>query len=163
MDVVEKTKLLGVMISSNMKWDDHIEYIRNKAMKRMWMLRRIKELGGTSNDMLLVYILQVRSLAEKECQVWNGSLTIKNSEILERIQKTAFKIILGQNYKTYKRSLQLLNLQTHKDRRQKLCLSFAKKAKRSSKFSAWFRKTSKPSRSNSKIGLPKTRTATYET
>ena len=67
----------------------------------MWMLRRIKELGGTSNDMLLVYILQVRSLAEKECQVWNGSLTIKNSDILERIQKTAFKIILGQNYKTY--------------------------------------------------------------
>ena len=98
LDVVDTTKLLGVMISSNLKWDAHIEYIRNKAMKRMWMLRRIKDVGGTPDDQVLVYILQIRSLTEKECQLWNGSLTQKCSNILERIQKAALKIILGQNY-----------------------------------------------------------------
>lgn len=42
LDVIESTKLLGVMISSNMKWDNTVEYIRSKAAKKLWMLRRVR-------------------------------------------------------------------------------------------------------------------------
>ena len=162
LDVVDTTKLLGVMISSNLKWDAHIEYIRSKAMKRMWMLRRIKEVGGTPDDQVLVYILQIRSLTEKECQLWNGGLTKKCSDILERIQKAAFKIILGQNYNSYSKALQSLNLKTLKDRRHQLCQSFGRKQTRSSKFKVWFKKSARPARGNSKINLPQTRTTIYK-
>ena len=162
LNVVETTKLLGVMISSNMKWNAHVEYVRNKAMKKMWMLRRIKELGGTLDDMIMVYILQIRSITEKECQAWNGSLTVKNSNIIERIQKTAFRIILGQNYKSYRNALAFFKLKTLKDRRLQLCLSFGNKSSRSTKFNVWFKNRSKSARTKSSIRVPTSRTSTYE-
>ena len=59
LDVVENQKLLGVMISSDLKWTAHIKSIRKKFMTKIWMLRRIKELGGSQEDLKLVYILQV--------------------------------------------------------------------------------------------------------
>ena len=34
--------------------------------------------------------------------MWNSSLTQKNIEDLERIQKTAFKVILQNKYKNYR-------------------------------------------------------------
>ena len=34
----------------------------NRSMCKLWMLRRIKELGGNREDLLLVYILQIRGI-----------------------------------------------------------------------------------------------------
>ena len=55
LNVVEVTKLLGVMISSDLKWKENVQYIVSRCMKRLWMLRRIRELGGSSGDLLTVY------------------------------------------------------------------------------------------------------------
>ena len=164
LDVVESTKLLGTILSTNMKWDDNVEYIRNKAMKSLWKLRRIKELGGSVQDMLDVYILQIRCLTERDCPLWHGSLPKKNSIILEGIQKSAAKIILGQNYNynSYTKSLKSLNLDTLANRRDEICLTFAKKASTSSKFQSWFRIPTLLTRTNAKFALPTARTATYE-
>ena len=46
---------------------------------------------------------------------------------LERVQKVALKIILQEDYLTYEDALESLNLDTLRKRREKLCLSFAKK------------------------------------
>ena len=47
---------------------------------------------------------------------------------LERIQRSALKVILGERYVGYKRPLDILNLQTLEDRRTELCLRFAEKS-----------------------------------
>ena len=39
LEVVESTKLLGVMVSSDLKWDTHISYVVRRVMKKLWMLR----------------------------------------------------------------------------------------------------------------------------
>ena len=162
LDVVETTKLLGVIISSNMKWDHHVEYIRNKAMKSLWMIRRVKEVGGTIEDMLTVYTVQIRCLTETACQIWNGSLTTSHVNTLERVQKSAFRIILGQNYVSYAKTLKLFELQTLAERRKELCISFAKKAAKDPKFKIWFSNLTRSTRTDPNFALPKTRTATYE-
>ena len=162
LDVVESTKILGIMLSSNMKWDENIEYIRSKAMKKLWMLRRIRELGGSTQDMLDVYILKIRCLAEIACPAWNGSITVKHSNILERIQKSAMRIILGQNYKSYKNALKKLDLKSLAERRKDICLTFAKKASKSSKYQAWFKRTKWKLRDNVQFLLPKTSTVRYK-
>ena len=47
---------------------------------------------------------------------------------LERVQKVATKIILQDRYTDYNQALSLLNMEPLGDRRDRLCLNFAKKS-----------------------------------
>ena len=60
--------------------------------------------------------------------VWNGSLTLKNISDLERVQKAAVRIICGKNYENYSQTLKDLGMATLSERRENLCLKFAKKS-----------------------------------
>ena len=55
---------------------------------------------------------------------------------IERIQKCAAKIILGERYISYRQALKTQSLQSRSD---KLCLNFAKKAEKHTKFQKWFK------------------------
>ena len=69
----------------------------------------------------------IRSKLEQSASVWHSSLT-KNNEIdLERVQKLALKVILKDKYGDYKSALRKLNIESLFDRRELLCLKFAKK------------------------------------
>ena len=59
--------------------------------------------------------------------MWHSGLTNENAEDLERIQKNALKIILQEEYKSYENALKVLDLEKLDERREKLCLQFAKK------------------------------------
>ena len=63
-------------------------------------------------------IMFVTSILEQSAVVWHSSLTVENCEDLERVEKTAVKIILKDNYKTYENGLARLGLETLKDRRE---------------------------------------------
>ena len=51
----------------------------------------------------------------------------ENKKDIERIQKVAFKIILKGNCRTYQHALNILQLETLEERREKLSLKFALK------------------------------------
>ena len=89
-------------------------------------------------------------------------VTKKNSDTLERLQKTAMKIIFGHTYKSYQKSLNLLGLKTLEERRKDVCLKFAKKASISKKYQAWFASINRQTRSNTQYSIPKARTISYE-
>ena len=63
-ELIEQTKLLGVILSSDLSWAANTEYIVKRCLNKTWMLRRLKKLGASQDDLLEVYIKQVRSLAE---------------------------------------------------------------------------------------------------
>ena len=65
-------------------------------------------------------------------------MTEENRNDLERVQKTALKVILGQRYKTYKNALNLLNLETLDERREILSLNFAKRTSKHPKLNKMF-------------------------
>ena len=50
-----------------------------------------------------------------------------NRNSLERVQKSALKVILGKKYTSYNSALNELNIDSLQDRRESLCLKFAKK------------------------------------
>ena len=58
-----------------------------------------------------VYILQIRSKLEQSSVVWHSSITQKCEDNLERVKKSAFKVILGDRYVSYANALKVLNLQ----------------------------------------------------
>ena len=75
-------------------------------------------MGGTIDDMLLVYKVQIRPVTETACPSWNHALTIKNIKDLENLQKLALKIILETKYTSYEKALQTLKLTTLKQRKR---------------------------------------------
>ena len=56
-----------------------------------------------------------------------SSLKEENTNDLERVQKTAVKIILGDKFENYDDALEKVYLQRLIERRNELCLKFAKK------------------------------------
>ena len=73
--------------------------------------------------------------------VWHSSLTGRNRRDLERVQKAAVRVILGQNYSSYKNGLKELNLENLNKRREEICLKFAKNCLKNEKVNNMFPKT----------------------
>ena len=58
-----------------------------------------------------------RSQLEQSSVVWHSSLTEQQKNDLERVQKSALKIILGPKYESYKKALETLDLEPLDQRR----------------------------------------------
>ena len=114
-----------------------------KANKRLWILRRLKNMGAKDCDLVDVYTKQIRCILELAAPAWQGGLSQAEKFDLERIQKTACHIILGQKYESYSNALQLLELDTLEYRRNLLSLQFALKAEKHEKFQFWFKANEK--------------------
>ena len=138
LEVVEQFKLLGVIIRSDMKWTDNTDYICQKGYQRLWMLRRLKGLGASEAEMLDVYQKQVRSVLELAVPVWQPALTQHETKQIERVQRCALYIILGEEYESYESALDTLESDNLNDRRTKLCQNFAKKSFKHPNYTNWF-------------------------
>ena len=137
-EVLNSTKLLGTIVSDDLRWDLNTSNIVKKANARMELLRRVASFGTSVEEMKDVYFLFVRSLLEQSATVWHSSLTEENISDLERVQKSAVKIILGDKYVGYKKSLIKLEMLSLSERREQLCLNFAQKCLKNAKTKSMF-------------------------
>ena len=78
------------------------------------------------NDLRSIYLTYVRSILQHSTVVWSSSLTEKRRD-LERVQKSAVRVIMGAKFTSYKNGLKSLNIEKLTARREKLYLKFAKK------------------------------------
>ena len=94
--------------------------------------------------------------------VWHSSLTQKDKNDLERVQKSALKVILKERYTNYKDALDVINMDSLEMRREKLCLKFAKACLRNEKVADMFPINKKDhamdKRQNEKFVIRKART-----
>ena len=111
--------------------------------KRMQFLHRAAEFTSNVRDLKQIYMLQIRSKLEQSAVVWHSSLTKKNISDLERVQKSALKLILKERYINYKNALNVIGIDSLEQRREKLCLKFAKACVRHDKLSDMFPKSKK--------------------
>ena len=126
-EIPKETKLLGTVISEKLTWDRNTEEITKKAYKRMQLLHVAANFTASKKDLKTIYFTFIRSVLEQSAAVWHSSLTNKNRSDLERVQKGAIRVIMGQHYTSYKNSLKVLNIDSLEKRREMLCLKFAKK------------------------------------
>ena len=136
--VVESCKLLGVVLQSNLKWNENTDCICAKGYDRIWMIRRLKLLGATNDELVDVYNKQVRSVLEMAVAVWSPALTLCQVAQIERVQKTACAVILGGGYADYAQAISVLGMTPLSDRRKDLCSNFAKKCLKNEKYKSWF-------------------------
>ena len=125
-------------MTDDLKWHRNTEVIVKKANKRMLLLSKASKFTSQISDLTTIYKIFIRSILENSCVVWHSSLSEQDSEDIERVQKAACKIILKQYYEDYEKALKLLRLEKLIDRRENLCLNFAKKSLRNFKVKSMF-------------------------
>ena len=89
------------------------------------MLSKLKYAGINPIDLITIYKLFIRSVAEYCSTVYHTSLTKQQAKKLELIQSTSLKVILGSEYIDYTSSLTRFSLSTLYDRRSERLKSFA--------------------------------------
>ena len=94
-------------------------------------------MGAETNILKLTYYRHLRSILEFGVPVWNGAISQKEVNMLERVQRIAIHIIYGKKF-SYKESYKNSKIEKLTDRREKLCTNFAKKALKHEKFKDWF-------------------------
>ena len=109
---VSSFKLLGVQISEDLSWDKNCQEICRKAYSRISLLTKLKYAGVSIEDLIEIYILFIRSIAEYCCVLFHSSLTVKQSNKLEIIQKTCLRVILGDMYVNYSAALEMTGLKS---------------------------------------------------
>ena len=127
LEEVQSCKLLGLTINNQLTWQQNTQDIVKKANTRMIILHKLFEFKLPIEEMVNIYVLFIRSVVEYSSVVWNSSITADECSCIERVQKTALRIILNEDYLDYASALQISGLETLKDRRTKLSLNFAKK------------------------------------
>ena len=108
LEIVNEAKLLGTIVTSDLKWKKNTKVIVGKAYARMQLLNKAAHFSNNKHDLRNIYLIFIRSILEQSAVVWHSSLTMKNRRDLERVQKSAVRVIMGQNYKSYKHGLKSL-------------------------------------------------------
>ena len=119
LDSVQSETDLGVDVSCNLKWDDHIKSSLSKANKMMaWVSRNV--ICKTKEVMSIIYRYLIRPHLEYCVQVWSPTPRHGNWDTILRIEKVQRKFTsLVNNIGTlqYSARLKALNLTTLAERR----------------------------------------------
>ena len=92
-DKIPQTKILGIWINEDLSWGQNTKEICKRAYSRMSMLTKLKYVGTSIEDLIEIYTLFIRSIAEYCAVAFHSGLTVSQNTDIERIQKTCLKII----------------------------------------------------------------------
>ena len=99
----------------------------------MELLRKVASFTTNQEELKnIFFIFFIRSLLEQSAPVWHSSLTDENVSELE-----------SAKYLDYDKALRKLDLESLHERRETLCLVFAKKSSRNAKSRSMFPKNEK--------------------
>ena len=117
---VNSCKDLGVHVSRNLSWSNHVNAVVNKANKVVSLLKRT--VGSKNREIFsMLYKSLVRPILEYACPVWSPYL-VKDKLAIEKVQRRASRIALGQKLckMSYEERCILLNWNTLQHRREYL-------------------------------------------
>ena len=122
-------KLLGVHLSDNLTWNEHVTHIVKKGSMRLYAIRALKKCRLTDRQLILVYCIIIRSGLEYASPVWAGFTQYLSGQI-ESIQRRALKIIFPSL--CYEDVLKKSGLILLHQRREDACRTFLKRSYSSS-------------------------------
>ena len=112
-------KIWGLIIRSDLKWNDHVEPVLNTSSKRLYFLRQLKRARVYEKEMILFFCTCVLPILGYASPVFHYSLPSYLSNDIERIQRRALKIIYPNL--SYQEALVKSGLQNLHNRRDILC------------------------------------------
>ena len=118
-------KYLGILISSDLSWSQHIQDVCSKARKIIGLIYRRYYQYSDSSTLLQLYISLVRPHVEYAVPVWDPYM-VQDIQSLESVQKFALRTCSKQWDRGYFELLETFNIPTLENRRLylKLCHLF---------------------------------------
>ncbi|KAK3528714.1 hypothetical protein QTP70_009941 [Hemibagrus guttatus] len=92
-EIVKSTKFLGVHLVENFTWSLNTSSISKKAQQRLYFLRRLKKAHLPPPILTMFYRGTIESVLSSCITAWFGNCTVSDCKTLQRIVKTAEKII----------------------------------------------------------------------
>ena len=77
-EIVDKMKILGTIVNTQLSWDDNCQIIIKKVNARMQLLRSVLSVGVSTEEMFHLWTIFFRSVLEQSCVVWHSTLTEEN-------------------------------------------------------------------------------------
>ena len=90
---VNSHRHLGLALSNDCTWHDHLEYIKSKAWTRINVMRKLK-FKLDRRSLQIIYFTFIRPILEYADAVWNNCTQYEVNE-LEKIQNEAARIVTG--------------------------------------------------------------------
>ena len=118
---------LGMWLTDSLCWERHVSEICKKAYPRVRMLSKLKYLGVSTEDLIELYCLHIRSLTEYCSTAFHSTLSLRLDNKIEAIQKTCLRVILDVMFVDYISALEMCGLKTLNSRRESRSLLFAVK------------------------------------
>ena len=91
-----------VIMSSDLKWNCHVDHIIKKGSKKLYSLRVLRRAGVENDNILKVYLTTVRPVLEYAVPVWQA-IPDYLSEAIEVVQRDHLKLSI----------LSVIRTQTH--------------------------------------------------
>jgi len=128
-DIVDSAKYLGLILDSNLHWDEQINYITKKVSAKLYVLKQLSY-SMPSELVASIYLTCVQPHLEYACTVW-GHFLPKDSNRIQRLQNMAARIVTHNYDYKYCRGFDIvrdLGWQTFDDRLKYLTCSLVFKA-----------------------------------
>ena len=135
---VNKIKLLGVIITDDLRWSENTAHICKKVNRKFYILCILKQFDFNQEELLIAWKVLLRPITEYAVPLWHSGLLKSDINKLERLQKKAIGLILGTTYienrryykvngqaVSYVTALKHLELPTLTERRETLTSKFA--------------------------------------
>ena len=119
---VNSVKYLGILITSNLSWSQHISNLHLKVRRLIGMMYRRFYKDAEPSTLLQLYISFIRPHLEYCGAVWDPYL-VKDVELLEKAQKFGLKVCLKNWSSDYSNLLSTANISTLSTRRLQARLS----------------------------------------
>ncbi|KAK3572948.1 hypothetical protein QTP86_010651 [Hemibagrus guttatus] len=92
-EIVKSTKFLGVYLVENFTWSLNTSSISKKAQQRLYFVRRLGKAHLPPPILTMFYRGTIESILSSCITAWFGNCTVSDRKILQRIVRTAEKII----------------------------------------------------------------------
>ncbi|KAI5624293.1 gastrula zinc finger protein XlCGF28.1-like [Silurus asotus] len=92
-EIVKSTKFLGVHLADNLTWSLNTSSITKKAQQRLYFLRRLRKAHLPPPILSMFYRGTIESILSSCITAWFGNCTVSDRKTLQRIVRTAEKII----------------------------------------------------------------------
>ena len=73
-EIVKSAKVLGMIVTNDLKWNKHVSNTVEKASKRLYLLRQLKRAEVETRSLYKFYTACIRSVVEYACQVFHSRL-----------------------------------------------------------------------------------------
>ncbi|KAI5626746.1 gastrula zinc finger protein XlCGF28.1-like [Silurus asotus] len=96
-EIIKNTKFLGVHLAHNRTWSLNTSSITKKAQQRLYFLRRLRKAHLPPPILTTFYRGTIKSILSSCITAWFWNCTISDRKTLQRIVRTAEKIIRKAN------------------------------------------------------------------